>query len=166
MTVCFLRDVSTLLAMLSAAIGKNFERHLQVERKMIKYCFTFDRINYSRYLIYQNVYLRTLQSKWSKTVADLDERDFGGSLSGLPFTSLHGDLITEIFNGHTKRQVGPHAAGFSTDINKVNDWVQKAHIHAKLRCIFTEKIKLQIKLKINLVIKNAPPVTGNCMCQI
>ena len=53
-------------------------------------------------------------------------------LSGLPFTSLDGDLITELFNGQTKRQEGPHAVGFSKDIIKVNDWVQTAHIHAKL----------------------------------
>ena len=45
--------------------------------EMIKYSFTLDHINYSRYLTYQHVYLRTLQSK---AVADLDERGFGGSL--------------------------------------------------------------------------------------
>ena len=109
------------LIMVSAVREKNFEWYLQAEREMIKYCFIFDHINYSRYLTYQHVYLRTLQSERSKTVADLDERGFGGPLSGQPFTSLHGDLITEIFNGQTKRQAGPHAAGFSTDINKVND---------------------------------------------
>ena len=75
-------------------------------------------------------------------MANLDERGFGGSLSGLPSTSLHGDLIPKIFNGQTKCQAGPHAAGFSTDINKLNDWVRTAHIHEKLRCIFTNKIKL------------------------
>ena len=131
------------LFMVSAVREKNFEWYLQAEREMIKYCFTFAHINYPRYLKYQHVYLRTLQSKRSKTVADLDERGFGGPLSGQPFTSLHGDLITEIFNGQTKCQAGPHAAGFSTGINKVNDWVRTAHIHAKFRCIFTEKIKLQ-----------------------
>ena len=69
-------------------------------------------------------------------MADLDEQDFGGSVSGLPFTSLHEDLITEIFNVQKECQAGPHAAGFSTDISKVNDWVRTAHIHAKLCCIF------------------------------
>ena len=49
----------------------------------------------------------------------------------LPFTSLHGDFIMEIFNGQTKCQAGSHIAGFSTDRNKVNDWVKTAHIHAK-----------------------------------
>ena len=36
------------------------------------------------------MYLRTIQSKRSKDVVDLDERGFDGSLSGLPLTSLHG----------------------------------------------------------------------------
>ena len=101
--------------------------------EMIKYCFTFGHINCSRYLTYQHVYLRILQSKQSKAVADLDEQGFGGSPLGLPFTSLYGHLITEIFNGQTKRHAGPHAASFSTDVNKKNDWVQTAHTYAKLR---------------------------------
>ena len=37
-TVCFLRDVSTLLAMVSTVRQKNLEQHLQAEREMIKYC--------------------------------------------------------------------------------------------------------------------------------
>ena len=76
-------------------------------------------------------------------MVDLDEQVLGGSLLGLPFTSLHGDLITEILNGQTKRQAGELAAGFSIDINKVTDWVRTAHIHVKIRCTSTEKIKLQ-----------------------
>ena len=39
---------------------------------------------------------------------DLTQRGFGGSLSGDLFSCLHGDLVTEIFNGQTKRQAGPH----------------------------------------------------------
>ena len=87
------------------------------------------------------MFLKTLQRERSKAVVDLDERGFGGSLASLPFTSLHGNLMTEIFNGQTIRQAGPQAAGFSRDINSINDWVQEVHIHAKLRCIFTEKSK-------------------------
>ena len=66
------------------------------------------------------MHLRTLQKERTKTVADLKQQCFGGSLSGLPFTSLHDDLITEIFNGKTKPQVGPHAAGFNTKSHQKN----------------------------------------------
>ena len=58
MTVCFLRDVSALLA-ISTVRQNNFKRHLQAEREMIKYCLPFGHINYLRYLIYQFVSLRT-----------------------------------------------------------------------------------------------------------
>ena len=70
MTVCFLRDASTLLAMVSTVRQKNFERRLQTEREMIKYCFPFDRINYSRYLMHQFVSLRALQIEQSIAVKD------------------------------------------------------------------------------------------------
>ena len=98
----------------------------------MNYCFAFNHINYSRYLTYQHVYLRTLLRERSKSVVDLDEQGFGGSFSGVHFTSLHADLITKTFNGQVKRQSGPQPAGFSGNIKKVNDWVQTAHIHAKL----------------------------------
>ena len=84
---------------------------------MVKYCFAFDHINYARYVSYQQVYLRELQRINNKAIIGLTQR---GSLLGDSFSCLHGDLITEIFNGQTKRQAGPHCAGFSTVISKVN----------------------------------------------
>ena len=148
--------------MVSAVREKNFERHLRAKREMIKYSFTFDHISYSWYLTYQHVYFRTLKGKQRKVVADLDERGFGGSLSGLPFTSLHGELITEIFNSQTKHQAGPHAAGFSTDIIKVNEWVKQ------LTSMQSYDVYLPRKLncKLILVVTNAPLLPGNCMCQV
>ena len=48
MTIRYLRDISSLLALVSAVREKNLERHLQAEREMLKYCFAFDHINYAR----------------------------------------------------------------------------------------------------------------------
>ena len=42
-----LRDVSTLIAIVSAAREKKLKWLLQAGREMIKYCFTFDHIKYS-----------------------------------------------------------------------------------------------------------------------
>ena len=142
MTIRFLKDVSSLLALVSAVREKNFERHLQAEREMIKYCFAFDHVNYARYISYQQVYLRSLEKNNSPAIKDLKERGFGGSISGEPFSTIHGDLITELFNGQTKRQAGPHSLGFSTNIESVNNWVNTAHINAKIRSVFAEKIRL------------------------
>ena len=64
---------------------------------------------------------------------ELSERGFGGSLSGEKFSEIHGDLITEIYNGETKGTAGPFRSGYSTDLTTVNTWVKTSHIHAQIR---------------------------------
>ena len=71
----------------------------------------------------------------------MKKRGLGRSISGTPFSSIHGDLITEVFNGQTKRQAGPHRSGFSTNVHAVNTRIKMPHIHAKLREIFASKIR-------------------------
>ena len=66
----------------------------------------------------------------------------GGSLSGQPFSAINGDLVTEIFNGQIKRQARSHASGFSTNIDRVNDWVNTANIHAQIKAVFLGKLRL------------------------
>ena len=53
LTIQYLRDVSLILALVSAVREGNFERHLQAENKMISLCFAFDHPNYARYDTYQ-----------------------------------------------------------------------------------------------------------------
>ena len=53
MTACFIKNVSLLLALFSAVRENNFERRLQVEREIVKYCFAFNHINYACYVSYQ-----------------------------------------------------------------------------------------------------------------
>lgn len=142
MTVAYLKDVSSILALVAGVRSGNFDLHMQAERDMLNYCFAFDHINYSRYLSYQHVYLQNLQEVSHPAIDDLVNRGLGGSLSGSPFSSIHGDLITEVFNGETKRQAGPHRSGFSTNVEAVNTWIKTAHIHAKVRQTFCQKIKL------------------------
>ena len=61
MTLCFLKTVSSLLALVSAVPENNFEQHLLEEREIVKYYFAFNDRNYARYESYQQVYLRELQ---------------------------------------------------------------------------------------------------------
>ena len=109
---------------------------------MLKYCFAFDHINYAWYLSYQQVYLRSLETNDSPAISHLKEKGFGGSLSWQLFSAIDGDLVTELSNGQTKREAGPHASGFNTNIDTVNDWVKTAHIHAQIRAVFSKKVRL------------------------
>ena len=113
MRIRYLKDVSSLLALVSAVREKNLDRHLQAEMEMLQYCFAFDHINYAWYLSYQQVYLKCVEANNSPATSHLKERGFGRPLSRQPFVAIHGDLVTEIFNDQTKRQAGPHASGFS-----------------------------------------------------
>ena len=81
MTICFIKDVSSFLALVSAVRENNFERHFQAELEMVKYSFAFDHI-YARYVPYQQVYLREFQRINSNAIMYLTQRGFGGSLSG------------------------------------------------------------------------------------
>ena len=75
-------------------------------------------------------------------VIDFKLRGIGGSLSGSSFSSIPGDLINEVFNGQTKRQAGPHRLGYRKIVDAVNTWVETTHIHAKMRQVLAQKIKL------------------------
>ena len=72
---------------------------------------------------------------------DLTYRGFSGSLSGDSFCCLHGDLITEIFNGQTKRQAGSHCAGFSKILLRLT--------HGLLHLIFIQKFGKLFRIKYN-----------------
>ena len=132
MTIEYLKDVSSLLTLVSAVREQDIERRLQAERDTVKHCFAFDHVNYARYMSFQHVYLRDLERK-SHPVKKMKLRGFGGSLSGTPFSNIHGDMITEVFNGGTKRISGPYRAGYSTESNALNTWIKTSHIHAKLQ---------------------------------
>ena len=86
------------------------------------------------------MYLRNLEQQNHQAFKELSERGFGCSITGQNFSTLHGDLITEIFNGQTKRQAGPHRTGLSMDIDQTNRWIKTVHIYAKLRMEVTQKI--------------------------
>jgi hypothetical protein len=142
MTISYLTDVSLLLALVSAVREKDLTRHMQAEREMLSLCFAFDHINYARYMSFQHVNLLMLEMCHDPAFTELSERGFGGSLSGEKFSAIHGDLITEIYNGETKGTAGPFRSGYSTDITTVNTWVKTSHIHARVRTEFKKNINL------------------------
>ena len=143
MTVACLKDVSSLLAMISAVRECDLERHLQSERDMLKLTFAFDHQHYASYCIYQHVYLRNLEQQDHPAFMEMKERGFGGSISGGAFSTIHGDLITELFNKQTKGTAGPFRCGFSKNMEAVNTWVRTIHIHCKLRETFREQLLIK-----------------------
>ena len=143
MTVAFLREISSLLALVSAVREGDFDRHLQAERDMLRFLFAFDHQNYARYLSYQHVYLSDLKLTNNAAYQDLCIRGFGANYSGDTFANVHGDLVTEYFNKETKGTAGPFRLGYSTNLDVFNKWVNNIHIHAKLRTYMREILRIK-----------------------
>ena len=55
MTISYLKDVSIMLAIVSAVREGYLKRYLQAERQMLKLMFEFDHIHYARYSTFQHV---------------------------------------------------------------------------------------------------------------
>ena len=140
MIVAYLKDISSLLA--SAAAVRGGEFHMEGERDMLKYCFAFNHINYAQYMSFQHVYLQDLEAKGDPAIENLIKQGIRQSLSGNKFSSIHGDLITKVFNSKTKRQTGPHRSGFSINVDVVNTWTKTTHIHTKLQKKFNDTVRL------------------------
>ena len=68
---------------------------------MVSLAFPLDHPNYVRYCSFQNVYLNNLKQTMHPAFTDLKERGMGASISGQPFSSIHGDLVTKLFNKET-----------------------------------------------------------------
>lgn len=77
----------------------------------------------------------------SKALATtLKIKGFGASIGGEKFSSIHGDLVTELFSKETKGTAGPFRAGFSTNTEAVNTCVRTIHLHNNLHKTFREQL--------------------------
>ena len=144
MVVAFLRDVTSLLPLVSSVREGDIERHLQAECYMIKQLFAFDHQNYSRYLTYQHLLFTDYKKSNSKIFQDLKSRGFGASYLQNTFSAVHGDLVTEHYNRETKVNAGPFRLGFSTSLTMTNKWVRNIHLHAKMRTAMRDKLNIKL----------------------
>ena len=144
----YLKDVSTMLAMIPAVREGNLCKHIEAEREMLSLTFAFNHQNYARYCSYQHVFLQNMCTENEKAFQHLSERGFGASVSGERFTSIHGYLITELFNKLTKDTAGPFHAGFSTDISAVNTWLRIINVHCKQREKFRNIVAFKTSSKL------------------
>ena len=72
MTVKCLKDVSTMLAIVSAVREGGLKRDFSAEREILKLMIAFDLINYVGYITYQHVYLNDLLRKDNSIVKIFD----------------------------------------------------------------------------------------------
>ena len=81
MTVSYLKDVSTMLAIASAVREDSLKRYSSAEHEILKLMVAFDHINYAGYIAYWQVYLNNLLRKHNSIVSDLITNGDGASCS-------------------------------------------------------------------------------------
>lgn len=141
MMIEYLKDVSAMLCLIEAVREKSIETHLAAERTLLPKCFAFGHVNYARYLTFQHANLQNLKMNHQDAWNDLVENGFGGSLSGKPFSTIHGDLITETtINREVKVRGGPMQGGYSTNEQAMDTFIKTSHIMAKLRSLLKERL--------------------------
>ncbi len=92
----YVKDVSAILSLVASFSEKNMELHLQALQHFIPLLFAFNHPNYSRYLTYSHIILSKWKTDDPDAYDDLSPYGPGVSLSGDVFSSIPGDLVTEI----------------------------------------------------------------------
>ena len=64
-------------------------------------------------------------------------------MSGEPFSTIHGDLITETtINREVKVSGGPMQGGYSTSEQTTDTFIKTSHIMAKFRATLKERLDI------------------------
>eukprot|EP00795_Rhopilema_esculentum_P008799 gene8799-14832_t len=148
MIVEYLKDVSAMLCLISSVRENTIERHLAAERALIPKCSAFGHPNYSRYLSFQHVNLLDIKRNHATIWQDLLENGYGGSVSVESFSTMNGDLITEMtINREVTARGGPMQGGFSTDITAVDTFMKTSHFYSKL----TDEAEREVESIYNVV---------------
>eukprot|EP00794_Sanderia_malayensis_P005788 gene5788-6486_t len=143
MMIEYLKDVSAMLALVRSVQEKSIDLHLAAEGALLPKCFAFDHVNYSRYLSAQHVNLQSIKINNPAAWEDLELNGFGGSLTGKPFSTIHGDLIAEVtINREVKVRGGPMQYGFSTNERTTDAFIKTSHIIANIRGKLKEKLNV------------------------
>ena len=137
----YIKDVSSMLCLISAVREKCFERHLAAERMLIPKCVALDHVNYSRYLAFQHVNLDNVKRRNKPAWDELIENGFGGSISGQPFLTIHGDLITGTpINREVKVRGGPMQSGYSTTDRTTDSFIKTSHLMTSIRAKLKDRL--------------------------
>ena len=101
---------------------------------MLLLLFGFNHQNYSRYLKYYHFELQSLKHNNSSAYKPFKIYRMGASLTRREFSTIPGDLVTEItVNQEAMIRGGLMRGGYSTSVKAVDDFILNTHALAKLR---------------------------------
>ena len=123
MTISYIKDVSTMLSIVSSMREGNLYRYLEAEQKFLPLFFAFDHdhLHYARYNSFQHTYLKHLQTTNTNEFNDL-------CIQGL--TEKQKELLDQIVLDNISNE------------NTVNKWIMTSHMHSQLRLALKKRMKV------------------------
>ena len=102
------QNVSFLLSQITTYREKNITLHLQAHSNLSLLLIAFNHQNYARYLTQPHVELTNLSITKPQAFSNVEIISLGASLSAKIFSTVPGDLVTEvIINREVKVTGGP-----------------------------------------------------------
>lgn len=132
-----------LLGLIRASREGNWILHLNAIRKMIPWCFAYDKVNYSRYLPVYYAEMMNLSSDYPEVYSSFLEGRFAVQISdGSSFGRIPVDQTTEVtVNKDTKTTGG--VTKFSLRTGAVN----RFFMTAEYRCGFLSRLRDAVQVK-------------------
>ncbi len=136
--------VTIMLNMIRASREGNWELHLSSVREMIPWCFSYDMVNYARYLSAYYVEMTNLPTENPEVNEYLHSGNFSVQLSGVnPFGKIPVDqTIEETINKDTQTSGG--TKGFSLQKGAINRY----YMTAEYRSAYMHRLKDMIDEKL------------------
>ena len=161
--VDYIQEVSLLLFEITAYREKNIRLHLKAHSDLLPFLFAFSHQYYVQYLTQHHVGLTNLSFTKPQVFSDLEIFGPGVSLSGNKFSTIPGDLVTEVaiyrevkVRGGPMRggpmRGGPMRGGHSDSINAEN-FILNSHMLPKLK----KELKNKMNLKTESYHKESTP---------
>ena len=117
---------------------------MQAHSDLLLLLFAFNHQNYSQYLTQHHVEFTNLSITKSQAFSFLETFDLGARPSGNKFSTIPGDLVTEVtITRKVKVGGGPMRGGYSPSIDAKNDFILRSDILAKLRKELKNKMNLK-----------------------
>ena len=140
----FLDMALLLLRFIRASRVGDWNLHLSCILQMLPWCFSYDRLNYARYLTLYWLQMTNLGNTHPEALAFLKNGGLSVQRSTCPFAMVAADMaIEQSINRPTKTQGG--IIGFSRDPSAVQRWVLTSHERAEVADTCLEHCGLDAK---------------------
>ena len=136
----YIKDVSKTLSLIYTVRKNSIDPHLTAERAMLPKSFPLEYPNYCRDLTAHHVNPLALPTQKYESWEDFLTNGFVKSISGEPFSTIYGDLMTEAtLNWEVKIRGRPMRGGYSTSEETTDTFLKTSHIIATIKSKLKEK---------------------------